>query len=964
MKVRLLGPIEVLAGEGEPPTAVSAPMLRALLAALALRPGQVVPASELIQQLWGQEPPPTARTTLRNYVMRLRKALPEGGIRTAASGYQLLIDEKDTDAGQLRELLRSARRLTAGDPAEALRVLETALGLWRGTPLEDIGDCPLRSTEQARLEELRLSAMEECFELKTALGRHAEIIDELTAAVHANPLRERLARQLILALYRSGRTADALAAYRSVRARLIDELGLEPGLELRRLEEAILRDDPDVRGAAQPARPVARRPAVVRMPGVPPSPSTFVARERELELLTEWLTADEPGPAICLIDGPGGVGKSSLAARAARAAAEHYPDGLLYVDLRGADPRNPAQEPAVVLGQLLTALAVPLGDQPQRLADAVALYRERLRGRRVLLLLDNALDTGQLQPLLPDEPGCAAIVTSRTMLAGPGGRHLHLNRLDPWDAVTLLRTSVGSGNMPEDGRGLAELAQLCGQLPLALRIMATRMAARPQWSVGDWIGVLRQEHGRMDQLRVADLDLRASLMVSIDQLAGSENRVDLLAARIFPRLGVSAIRSHSAQSAAALAGCTPAEAEEALERLTDARITDSPRPGRYTLHDLLRSAAEWQAARLPEQERRQSLAALAAWYLGGLHRTPEALHSQHNYRERADRLLRRFPSAAVFDGPEQAMRWADGVVDDVVALAEQLAVPELDSGTELAGAPLATFAMEAAVAMEPYFGVRMDWRHQERLAGQAMKVAFRHGNREAEGEALAQLGKLAAQRGEFARGEEQLRRAVALFLELDLPASRARARTNLLACIGISGRLTEAFRRLELAVQAARIQGPPHQVVSMLANLAWSSVLLGKLERGREAALEVYRSPVATPYNRMMASGVLAEYYILSGAPEEGARWAEAGLADADLHPLDPQGVAHLHSLLAQALRASGRDEDADDQDREAAAVIDALNRREQSNVRLRLHYEAEADPDGLAVAGEQPRAQDQALRD
>ncbi|WP_338316247.1 AfsR/SARP family transcriptional regulator, partial [Streptomyces bohaiensis] len=251
MRVRLLGPLEVHDAAGGT-ARVSAPMLRALLAALALRPGQVVSAAELLGQLWGEELPPSARTTLRNYVMRLRKALPEGWIRTDAGGYRLVLAEQDTDLGEFRTHVRRSRDLTAQDPAAALVLLDRALGLWRGTPLEDIGDCPLRDAEQPALEEMRLAAMEERFDVMTALGRHSEIIDELTAALHHHYLRERLARQLMLALHRSGRTADALVVYRTVRERLIDELGLEPGLELRQLEGAILRDDPQLRFSPKP----------------------------------------------------------------------------------------------------------------------------------------------------------------------------------------------------------------------------------------------------------------------------------------------------------------------------------------------------------------------------------------------------------------------------------------------------------------------------------------------------------------------------------------------------------------------------------------------------------------------------------------------------------------------------------------------------------------------------------------
>jgi DNA-binding SARP family transcriptional activator len=929
-------------------------MLRALLAALALRPGQVVPASELIHQLWGQEPPPTARTTLRNYVMRLRKTLPEGRIRTAAGGYQLVVAEAETDVGQLRELLRHSRKLTAGAPAAALEVLEEALGLWRGTPLEDIGDCPLRTAEQARLEELRLTATEERFELKIALGQHTEIIDELTAAAHTHHLRERLARQLMLALYRSERTADALAVYRAVRERLIDELGLEPGLELRHLEQAILRDDPELlHPAPLPGRPDAgsgRRTEGKVMTGFPAAIGTFVARDRELTLIGRWLTASA-GPAICLVDGAGGVGKSTLAVRAAREAAERFPGGLLYADLRGADPRNPALEPEAALGLLLTALSVPQRELPQDLAAATALYRERLRGRRVLVLLDNARDARQVQPLLPDDQGSAAIVTSRTMLAGlPGGHHLHLDRLSLDDAVELLRSDVGgraggggagnggaagTGDAPPDAADWEELARLCGQLPLALRIVATRMAARPHWSVQDWNAVLRQEHGRMDQLRVADLDLRASLMVSIDQLAAGDNRVDLRAARMFPRLGMASVHSFTADTAAALAGCTAEEAEQALERLTDARITDSPCPGRYTLHDLLRSAAACQTARVPAPAVRERLAALCGWYLGSLHRIHDVLELHEINRVRGRHGRRRFPHGTAFTGVDQALHWIEGTVEDMVSLAEQLAAPAHDTGTELGGRALSAFGLEAALALEPYFSMRMAWRHQERLCRLVLEVARRQGDIFGEATALGQLGKVTAQRGDTEAGELLLDRAVSLYASAGNWLDGAVVTSNLLVTITINGRHEESIRRTEEVLAEADSREAIDTQVLMLSNLAWSCLRVGQLQRAHDAALEAYRR-ASFPYPRVMTAGLLAEYHLMVNRSPEAARWAERGLAHAADWPLDPQGVAHLRSLLARALRGTGLDEAADAQARQAEQELEALNRRESSNVRLR----------------------------
>nr|WP_245240968.1 AfsR/SARP family transcriptional regulator [Streptomyces spiramenti] len=920
-------------------------MLRALLVALALRPGQVVPASELLGQLWGEELPLSARTTLRNYVMRLRKALPEGWIRTVAGGYQLVLAESDTDLGEFRARVARSRALTATDPAAALEILEGALDLWRGTPLEDIGDCPLRSSEQPGLEELRLAAMEERFELTTALGRHGEIIDELTAALHHHYLRERLARQLMLALHRSGRTPDALVVYRTVRERLIDELGLEPGLELRQLEGAILRDDPQLRLPPLPVTGVetTRYPAT---PNFPAAISTFVARTRELDLVDRTLAGAEAAPAICLIDGSGGVGKSALAVRAARTAAERFPDGLLYVDLRGADPHNPALSPEAALRLLASALSLPVKDFPTDLAAATALYQERLRNRRVLILLDNALDARQVRSLLPVEPGSAALVTSRTVLTGlADGHHVHLGRLDDDEAVELVRSAVGGGEprpVPEDWY---ELVRLCGHLPLALRIVATRMAARPRWSLADWIAVLREEHGRMEQLRVADLDLRASLMVSIDQLAEGDNPVDLLAAELFPRLGVAPLTKYSAGLVAAAADCTPREAEDALERLVDARIIDSPRPGEYTLHDLLRSAAAWQAGKLPAGERHAVLGRVASWFVRRLNTLVRHYPASQHFLARADSVAARFPTEPdAFSGAEQAMRWADDVAEDVLLLAELLAAPEYDEGDELGGDPLSRFAYFATATQETYFGLRLAWTEQERLCDTVLRVARRSDDTRAEAIALGQLGRAAGQVQDVKRASELLERAGELLEQLGETEQLLATMSNRIACLAMCDRPHEARRVGEAARAEARRLGFRDTEVTICANLAYLRLKTGEPEAARELAVHAL-GLARLPYNRIMLSCLIAEYHLGRDEHEEAARWAERAMRHTAGQPVDPYTTAHARNLLATALRRQGRIAAADGHDDKVRAEMEMVNARAPRTVTF--YYADSSTPGG-----------------
>ncbi|WP_052489020.1 AfsR/SARP family transcriptional regulator, partial [Streptomyces sp. 150FB] len=973
-------------------------MLRATLAVLALRPGRIVPADDLADRLWGEALPANPRTTLRNYVMRLRKILPGDRICTVSGGYQLRAESDETDLGLFRALLLRSRELAAGAPGaaahdaaaaraetlvEAAALLDRAVELWRGNPLAGIGDCALHAAEQPRLEELRLAAVEERFDAYLALGRHATLIDELTAAATAHPLRERFTRQLMLALHRCGRTAEALGVYRTARGRLVDELGIEPGTELRELERAILRDDPDLAPPPGPppaprtpppapppaesesefesasashtlvpgprtAPPAETEEATVRPESTPPADTaalhvptsrkntstfppgigTFVAREAERGRLSAWLTEALSAPTICLLDGPGGVGKSSLAVRAAREAADLFPDGLVYVDLHGADPRNAPLGPAEALQTLLPALGVERGLVPQQESAAVALYHEQLKDKRVLILLDNTVAPDQVAPLLPGRPGCAALVTSRTVLTGiDGAHHLHLDALGTEDAVALVRTVAGrSRARADDGRAdlvddgqWEELVALCGRLPLALRIIATRMASRPRWSLADWTATLRDERGRMDELSVADLDVRASLTVSIEQLALSRAPAARRAAQLFPLLGTSSVSSYCADSAAALAECTPGEAGLALDRLADAQIAASPRPRTYVLHDLVRATAAWQAARLPEERTYASLVGLARWYLGSLHRVNAPMRLVETFRVRCLRGAERFPEGLSFDSTESALAWADDALDDVVALAEQLARPEYDgradlggvgvavavggaglTRTPLSGAPLSAFALEVTRALESYFGIRLRWRAQRQLCELTMRVGERLRDEFAQAVALSQLGKCHGQQGEGRRGAELLERGAAKFQSLGLRTEMLVAQSNLVPCLASSGRLEEAMETGRRALAEAEEYGPSDVAHSLMNNLGQCHLHLGDHAEARRLLTRNYEV-ADVPHSLVATAGALAEHALVTGEFEEAARWADRGLGHAAEQPFDPYEVARQHAILAAA---------------------------------------------------------------
>lgn len=622
--------------------------------------------------------------------------------------------------------------------------------------------------------------------------------------------------------------------------------------------------------------------------------------------------------------------------RAAHEVADRFPDGLVYVDLRGADPRNPPRDVPEARLLLLATLGTPGKELPQDPAAAAAFYQERLRGRRVLLLLDNALDAAQVAPLLPTEPGSAALVTSRTALTGLGrGHHLHLTALTVAEAVTFVQAIAGGAAGRGTRREWEELVTLCGRLPLALRIVAARMAARPCRRVADWTAVLADERRRTDELTADDLDVRASLMVSIDQLAAGAEPDHQLAAGMFPLLGAAAVRSFSPGSVAALVGCGAGEARRALDRLTDAQIAGSPRPDVYTLHDLVRSAAAWQATRLPPERATRRLAELARWYLGSLYRVNGPLALPEHYRGRYRAGADRFPGGRLFTSVDESLPWADEVLEDVIALAHQLAAPEYDTGDELAGQPLSAFALESVRALESYFGTRLSWRAQRRLCEITLEVGERRGDRFARAVAYGQLGKAAGQQGGGIRGVELLHRGIALCRSVGERTEALAMTLNLVPCLGSSGRLAEAVDVAERTLAEVRAAGVDEFRPQIINNLARCHLYLGHHATAHDLLSRNYET-APLPYERTIAAGVLAEYHLEVGEFEEAARWAGRALSHAEEQPFDPFVVAQQRTWLAAALRGLGREESARAEETQAQAILQDLNSRENSHLRVR----------------------------
>ena len=575
----LLGPLEVSVG-GRPVRAAG--RLRTVLALLAMSAGKTVLVDNLITELWHDGQPADARRTVQTYVARLRGLLGGGSIRTAPAGYALQVAPDQVDALRFLRLLDAAA--ASADPAiERARLVE-AQALWRGLPFQGVRSEWLEVAQAPHLVERYLDSVERRADLDIAHGRYGGLAPCLYELVAQHPLRESLWVRLLVVLARSGRQAEALERYESVRVRLAEELGADPGIELQRAYAELLAGRvPSVGGSAG---------LVWRSPRqLPPDVADLAGRDAELDQLYQAFEAADPrGPAaICAIHGSAGVGKSALAIHAAHRLAERFPDGQLYVDLHGATTGLAPLEPLEVLGRFLRSLGADPAAVPSDVEEATAIFRSRVAGRRLLVVLDNAAGAAQVVPLLPAGPACGVLVTSRQALLGLGGaRQVLLEVLAPEEALELLGRLAGRERIAAAPEAATKVVGWCGYLPLALRIAGARLAARPSWSVGALAERLGDEQRRLDELELAGAGVRTSFQGSYQQLCASHDPVDRYAARALGMLGVLDGAEIGVAVVARLLEVPEVAAERALERLVDTRLLQTPAPGRYRLHDLLR----------------------------------------------------------------------------------------------------------------------------------------------------------------------------------------------------------------------------------------------------------------------------------------------------------------------------------------------------------------------------------------
>jgi DNA-binding SARP family transcriptional activator/predicted negative regulator of RcsB-dependent stress response len=571
------------------PAALDRPRLRLLLALLVADAGRVVSVSSLVDGLWGERAPRDAERTVRTYVSVLRKALGDAPIVTRPPGYLLRTGPDTIDAGRFERLAAAGQRaLAAGRPAAAAGSLTAALALWRGEAYAEFTEAASLRAEAARLDRVRLVAVQDRIEADLAAGGSAELVAELEELVAAHPGHERLWGQLMTALYRAGRQAEALETYRRARDGLIEQAGVEPTPALTEIHGRILDQDPGLRagswaraGAGFPTRPAQ----------LPPALRAFTGRERELAELDAMLPAAgvvPAAPAVVAVSGTAGVGKTALVLRWAHRVADRFPAGQLYVNLRGYDPAGTATTATTAVRGFLDALGVAGERIPAGLDGQVALYRSMLAGRRVLVLLDNARDAAQVRPLLPGTVTAAVVVTSRDQLvplvAADGAQPVPLDVLSDAEAEELFALRLGTARVTAEPAAVRELVSGCARLPLALAVVAARAATRP----GEALATLAAElaDARLDALDAGDATTDTRSVFSWSYRALSPG-----AARLFRLLGLHTGADISLPAAASLAGVPAAAAGPLLAELVRASLLTAVAPDRWECHDLLRAYA-------------------------------------------------------------------------------------------------------------------------------------------------------------------------------------------------------------------------------------------------------------------------------------------------------------------------------------------------------------------------------------
>ncbi len=742
---------EVRGWRGEDELDLGAKQRRAVFALLLLRPGRAASIEEIIDGVWGQDPTPSAVGALRNHILHLRKVLEPGRSAGASpmvlvgigGGYALRVPPDAVDIERVEHIASDVRSRNDCSVESMREALDAALDHWTGTPLTGLPG-PFAARQRSHLVERRLALLEQRIELDVRLGRYDEAITELTPLCADYPLRESLRALLMTALYHTGRQADALSVYADTRDELIEALGIEPGEQLVQLHQRILRGNLTATPRVPESLEVWERPRAAQLPA---TVADFTGREHEVALLRSRLTSGA-GVPVCAIGGMGGIGKSALAIHVAHQVRGEFPDGQLHADLRGFATSTHSDMPTATatdtLGDFLRALGVPEGELASAVAERSAQFRSLLDGKRVLVVLDNAREVGQISPLIPGTAGSAVLVTSRSaLLELPGTTSVRLDVLPAAEAHGLLVSMVGAARLAAEPEATAQLLTVCGGLPLAVRIVGARLAARPAWTVRTIADRLHDAQRRLSLLRTGELAVESAFGVSYDQL-------DSVHARAFRLLAIPDVGEISPADASAILLVDVVEAEQICEALVDVHLLETTRPGRYTYHDLLRLYARDLVVGADETES-TVLHRLLDFYLATVKNVLVVCNPGTRLPEH---LVASGPGGLSFDGPASAAAWLTGHRLDLIAMYEQSA--------QVGGHALAT-AADLAWATAELIDGGAHCQELARALGSLLDVVLRTGDRPMECRVRAALGAtLTYSLGALREGRDHQRIALSL----------------------------------------------------------------------------------------------------------------------------------------------------------------------------------------------------------
>lgn len=937
MRFGILGPMEILEDSGW--VAVARPLRRAVLGYMLLHPRQVVSSDRLVRALWGDEEPVSARAQIHSAVWHLRRALRGCGLddrlTSPAGGYRLDVRDDEVDAGVFAT--RTAEARAAADDGRlgpAAELFAAAEQLWRGEALGGAAGSYVPHARD-RLDEERLAAREDHADVRLRLGQHPQMIGELTALAAEYPTRQRLTGLVMLALHRCGRSAEAAEAYRRLRARLADELGLDPSRELRELHAAVLRDDPALdtprsRDGSTVGGPVHPIPAEPGAPAghengtrwvprqLPVATRHFAGRTTELATLTGLIDAGEElsgTVVISAIDGTAGVGKTALAVYWAHRVAGRYPDGQLYANLRGFDPGGSPVRPGLVVRAFLDALGVPTHQLPASPEAQVGLYRTLLSDRRILVLLDNAYDADQVRPLLPGSSGCLVIVTSRNRLAGlvaaEGAHAVTLDLLAVGEARELLTRRIGRQRMEAEPAAVDEIIELCARLPLALTIAATNAVANPTFPLSTLAAQLRAARGGLDALDGGDptMDTRAVFSWSYRTLTAA-------AARLFRLLGLHPGPDISTAAAASLAALPVREVRPLLAELTRAHLLTEPVAGRYAFHDLLRAyAGELTVEHDPEADRQAALHRMLDHYLHSARTASLCLNPERDSDAPDD--PRAGVTAERLTDRAQATDWLLTEYPVVVGVARRA----VDAG-------LGRYAWQLAWAVRPVLGRQTRWQDLADIENTALRAAMLLTDRQQQAYTHRNVGRAYFELGRYAEAREHLQQAIDLDLALGDATGEAVAHLNLAYIYEREGNYTEGTAMAQRALDRLLVEGADESWQAAALNaLGWFALCQDRCEQTVEycqRALAIYRRLGDDRFGEATSSDTLGYAHHHLGAYAEAVEAYHHAIA---LFREDGYGREEAETLthLGETYHAIGDLTAAEQAWRQALSILDQL---------------------------------------